>query len=79
MFLGSIKASGRQIARVRMKELWPAVLMGRKKSSSVSNGIHVAVWNMCSVCALIRQSSISPHSSVYVVWLPEGEVVFRPI
>lgn len=33
MFLGSIKASGRQIARVRMKELWPAVLMGRKKKA----------------------------------------------
>lgn len=60
-----------------MKELGPAVLM--EKSSSVSNGIHVAVWNMCSGCALIRRSSISPRGSVYVVWLPGGEVVFRPI
>lgn len=60
-----------------MKGLGPAGLMEKKKKiSSVSNGIHVAVWNMCSGCALIRRSSTSPRGSVYVVWLPGGEVVF---
>lgn len=48
------------------------------KNVWVSNGIHVAVWNMCSGCALIRRPSTSPHGSVYVVWLPGGEVVFLP-
>lgn len=48
----------------------------QKKISSESNGIHVAVWNMCSGWALIRRSSTSPRRSVYVVWLPGGEVVF---
>lgn len=37
-----------------------------------SNGIHVAVWNMCSGCTLIRRSSTSPRRSVYVVRLPGG-------
>lgn len=62
---------------VRMKGLGPAGLM--EKISSVSNGIHVAGWNMCSGCALIRQPSTSPCGSVYVVWLPGGEVVLCPI
>lgn len=54
-----------------MKELGPAVLM--EKSSSVSNGIHVAVWNMCSGCALIRRSSISPRALFMLYGCLEGK------
>lgn len=40
----------------------------KKKISSESNGIHVAVWNMCSGWALIRRSSTSPRRSLFMLY-----------